>query len=264
MTVILFVDMLGARRRWQDGGVTASRRAFTQFKKIVLHGVRNTASGSVLDGGIETDSAMLVCSSVLSALSLAKHFYITAFTTKNHPDFPRLWFRGCIVPFAEGTFLRKESRLNRPIGNLKVYTYSTDALNAISVEKSGFKGMRLLVRSDIVTPEDLTAIRIPFDNHSLIPVTRLRYGGYPKLSDDKYLDFLWMAYKEDSAWYNLNLHMTSRLRFSSHDSEEFAQAAATQVVFHECAALRRSVVGRAKRAADKRVEIGIVPENCRD
>src|SRR5262245_43358236 len=203
---------------------------------------------------------MLVCSSVLSALSIAKHLYITAFTTKNHPDFPRLWFRGCIVPFAEGTFLRRESRLNRPTGNLKVYSYSTEALNAISVEKSGFKGMRMLVRSEIVTTEDLEAIRIPFDNNSLIPVTRLRYFGYPKLSDEKYLDFLWMACKEDSDWYNLNRHMTSRLRFSSHDTEEFAQAAATQVVFHECAALKRSVFGRAKRAAAKRIEIGVVSE----
>jgi hypothetical protein len=120
--------------------------------------------------------------------------------------------------------------------------------------------MRMLVRSEIVTPEDLKAIRIPFDNHSLIPVTRLRYCGYPKLSDEKYLDFLWMACKEDSDWYNLNLHMTSRLRFSFHDTEEFAQAAATQVVFHECAALKRSVFGRAKRAAAKRIEIGVVSE----
>ena len=61
---------------------------------------------------------------------------------------------------------------------------------------------------------------------------------------ERYTDYLWMATNSESEWYDLMLHMTSRLCYSSVDPDELAQAAATQVLFHECAAIRQSVITR--------------------
>lgn len=252
MNSILFIDMLGARRRWQEGGVELSRSTFTKFKKLIVNAARNTSSDYILEGGIETDSAMIVCSSLLSAIHLAKNIYLAAFRTKNHANAFRIWLRGCITPYVESIFLRQEAPLKKPIGNIKVWAYSAEALNAISVEKSGYKGMRLLVHSDLITQADFDSLRIEFGTHTLIPLTKLRYVGYPKVSEGDYQDLLWMATSNETEWRSLNIHMTSRLRYSSHDSDEFSQAAATQVLFHECAALMNSVISRAKRAAEKK------------
>ena len=252
MKSILFIDMLGARRRWQEGGVKLSRSTFTKFKSLIIKSARNTVSDEILSGGIETDSAMIVCSSLLSAVHLAKDIYLTAFKTKNHASAPRIWLRGCIMPYIDSKFLRQEAPLKKPIGNIKVWAYSAEALDAISVEKSGYKGMRLLVNSGLITQSDIDSLRIEFGTHTLIPLTKLRYVGYPKVSEGDYHDLLWMATSDDSEWRSLNINMTSRLRYSSHDSEEFSQAAATQVLFHECAALINSIIGRAKRSAEKR------------
>ena len=61
MKSILFIDMLGTRRRWQEGGVKLSRSTFTKFKSLIVKSARNTVPDDILSGGIETDSAMIVC-----------------------------------------------------------------------------------------------------------------------------------------------------------------------------------------------------------
>jgi hypothetical protein len=60
MAVILFIDMLGARKRWQSGGVVEAMPAFYRFKTLVNTATRRAPAGEVLDGVIETDAAMLV------------------------------------------------------------------------------------------------------------------------------------------------------------------------------------------------------------
>ena len=61
MAVILFIDMLGSRKRWQTGGVSESMKTFCRFKKLINTAARQTPEGGILDGIVETDSAMLVC-----------------------------------------------------------------------------------------------------------------------------------------------------------------------------------------------------------
>ena len=130
---------------------------------------------------------------------------------------------------------------------MTAFRYSESALLAVSVEKAGFRGMRLLVDNDLVTKAVQEATKISFDSHTLIPFRQLNYSYYPSRLDGRYTDFLWMAGDSKDEWHQLNLHMTSRLRYAAKDSEELAQAAATQIVFHECAAIRQSVIGRARR-----------------
>lgn len=251
MKVALFVDLLGARRKWQTGGVPEATRAFNHFSQMVIAAARQSSAGTILDGGIETDSAMLICDGPITALTIAGRLYHWAFQNARRPDAPRLWLRGSLVPFDDDEFIRREATANIPLDNVNIFTYSPNALDAISIEKAGFKGMRLLLREETVDDEVRAAFRIPFDGYALIPLRRLRHIGYPVVIEGRLIDFLWMATGDDDEWHDISIHMTSRLRHSAKDPEEFAQAAATQVVFHECAAIRQSVKTRARRAAER-------------
>lgn len=251
MSVILFVDMLGAQKKWQTGGVPEAIEAFEHFAKMVIAAIREEPSGSVAGGGIETDSAMIVFASALPALRAAKRLFLWAFYNRLNPTAPRLWLRGSLVRHdAAVPQLRRESRMSAPFESVSIFTYTAAAFDAISVEKSGFKGMRLLLRDGVIDTQTKAELKIGFDNFSFTPFRKLRHIGYPSVSEGDLNDFLWMACGDDQEWRDLSLHMTSRLRHAAKDPDEFAQAAATQVVFHECGAIRQSVISRARRARE--------------
>jgi hypothetical protein len=240
--------MLGARKLWATGGTAASQAAFDRFTAMVVASSRVEPAGALVDGGIENDSAMLVCESVEVALRIAQRLFLRAFDLGRRPDDARLWLRGCVVPFVGNARLRGQAQLSHPLENVSVFTYAPCALDAISIEKSGFKGMRLTLRSEVVTAELRRSLRIPFDGHSFIPLRKLGHSGYPTIVQGELLDYLWMATGDDHEWRDRSLQMAGRLRFAGKDPEEFIQAAATQVVFHECAAICQSVRSRANRA----------------
>lgn len=247
MAAILFVDMLGARRIWQNGGVQEAIPAFFRFKKMVNIAARQAPNGEVLDGGIETDAAMIVCRSPIEAFRIGQRLFLAAFSGRLSPETPRLWLRGCVVPHPEEGFLRSGEPLRDPVDRITAYRYSESALEAVSIEKSGYKGMRLLVHSELITSSVQTQMRVPLGGQNLIPFRRLNYSIYPARLDRLYTDFLWMACETDDDWFKLSLQMKNRLRYAGPDPEELAQAAATQLVFNECAAIRRSLESRIER-----------------
>lgn len=252
MSVILFIDMLGARKRWQLGGVEESMPTFFRFKKQINIALRQAPAGEVLDGIIETDAAMIVCRSAVEAVKIARKLFLEAFKSKLNSLSVRNWYRGCILSNSS-TFLRRGNRLRSPVENMTTYRYSESALEAVSVEKSGYKGMRILIDKDLVDLDFRSEMNIKFETHTLLPVSTLKYSNYPQRVAGQYSDYLWMATKSDSDWRRLRLHMDCRLRYSNIDPDEMAQAAATQVVFNECSAIRQSVISR-----DERTRRGIV------
>ncbi len=251
MAVILFIDMLGARKRWHNGGVSEAMPAFYRFKRLVNIAARRAPAGEVLGGVIETDAAMLVCRSIVGAARIAQRLYLEAFANRMNPMTNRDWYRGCIVPHADDEFIRTGDPLRMPVQKVMAFRYSKSALEAVSVEKSGFKGMRLLIKLELIDANIEMQMKIPFGTHTLIPFRKLNYSYYPPRVAEEYTDFLWMACQSNVDWHNLTLHMTSRLRYAARDQEELTQAAATQIVFHECAAIRQSVIGRAKRVKEE-------------
>jgi hypothetical protein len=252
LSFILFVDMLGGRRRWQTGGIAEAVKSFNDFTRLVVSVARKEAQNSILGGGIETDSAMLVFEDLVSAVTVAGALYRRAFSAALNANASRLWLRGCIVAGDGDTAVRRETRIHEPLGQLSVYTYTAAALEAISVEKSGYKGMRLIVQKDLISRDVSSDLRLSFGTHSMLTFTTLRYSAYPTGREGEFSDFLWMAAKDDEEWFRLNLQMMSRLRYASRDTEEAAQAAATQVAFHEVAAIRQSVIGRVRRAGSRK------------
>lgn len=128
--------------------------------------------------------------------------------------------------------------MDAPFGRLSTHGYSSPLLDAISVERSGFKGMRILVADPLITEPLRTAARIPIGGRYLIPLKRLDHSDYRVQG---FQDWLWMLVPDEEAWSRTLRQMAARLRWAAKDSDEFVQAAATQVVFHECEAIRRSL-----------------------
>ena len=64
---------------------------------------------------------------------------------------------------------------------------------------------------------------------------------YPGAAGKGCQDFLWMA-ETPNEWQQYTTRMKQRMLWSAHEMEELHDAAATQVVFHECDAILNSVL----------------------
>jgi len=82
--------------------------------------------------------------------------------------------------------------------------------------------------------------RHDFIRLGVIPFRRMNYTPYPGATQRGFQDFLWMA-ETQQEWGQYALRMKQRMLWCASDAEEFTQAAATQIVFHECDAILQSV-----------------------
>ncbi|MEM9380479.1 MAG: hypothetical protein AAGB93_11070, partial [Planctomycetota bacterium] len=122
-------------------------------------------------------------------------------------------------------------------------------LDAIAVERSGFKGMRVLIDDRLVDRALKDHFKIATKTAPLIPFRKLGHSGYPESVAGGFQDFFWMAAPPDE-WEVLAKQMAKRLRWAAKDSEEFVHAAATQVVYHEVLSIKLSLA--SKKAPPKR------------
>jgi hypothetical protein len=250
--VLLFLDILGTRSVWSREGVAGAANVFDRFRALIRSEARKNPS-SILSGAIESDSAALVCVNASEAIALGTALYRAAFfqpsltATRGY----RMWLRGVIAPVgdvADVAELRTSRRLAKDLPRVTVETYSNELLDAISAEKAGFKGMRLLIQDDLVVDTVRAAhqLKIGARSATLHPFRNLDHSSYPtRLAG--HLDVLWMASEDEDEWRTRRNRMSSRIRFSARDTEEVLQAAATQVVFDECDAIMTSLRTRATK-----------------
>ncbi len=238
--VILFVDLLGVRSRWLKGGRDEAEKAFKGFRTLVAASFKNANMDHLEHGLVESDAVALTFSDLQTALAVAKAMFLAAFGRPNR----KIWLRGCIVSHGEGDTLRKATTYSGKLSKVELMLYSEGLLEAISVEKSGFKGMRLLVERELITSDVRAVIKQPMGHLNFIPVTKLRDSTYPKRLDDTFMDYLWMGTTDRDEFEELRSVMAVRLRLAANEPEEFIQAAATQVVFHECTAILSSLGGK--------------------
>ena len=251
--VLLFLDVLGTKSVWSRDGVAGATSVFDRLRVLVRNQARNNPA-VILSGAIESDSAALVCATAADAVKVAIDIYCAAFfepslvATRAH----RTWLRGVIGPVgavADVADLRTSKRLARDLPRLTVATYADELLDAISAERAGFKGMRLLIREELVTEAVRKAhqIRLPPRRSVLHPFRHLDHSAYPERLEDHF-DVLWMAAGDEDEWRRRRNRMSSRIRLSARDTDEVLQAAATQVVFDECDAIITSLRSRALRS----------------
>jgi hypothetical protein len=238
----LFVDLLGVRARWHDQGRAGAETAFKTLEDLVVSAVAEQGGGAVLAGAIESDAAAIVCSSQHAAVCIGVALYRAAFSVATSGRFARPWLRGVIVPYSGNVTLKTE----QPVGaaNLRVTAFEGGLLDAVAVEKAGYKGMRLLIDSSLVnaTLRGAHCLHLP-DSTLLHVFKRLTNSPYPGRLSPGYDDIFWMASLADE-WQRLQWTMGRRLRFAAKDSEEFLHAAATQLLFLEYGAILGSLTGQ--------------------
>lgn len=248
---ILFADLLGVRSRWHEGGRDLAEQAFRDFRGFVAKAINGLSDREVTGGGIETDSAAIVCASTDIALDTGRRLFRYAFEQSSGDRERRFWLRGAIVPYGGNGQLRSSEGLGPKTPQIQSVRFDDDLLEAIQVEKSGIKGMRLLVDERLCTPETVRRFRIQVGRKNIIPLKRLRNSSYPGKVATGYVDFFWMATGDEYELQRYERLMAQKLRHSAHKSEEFLQAAATQVLFHECIAIIGSVRTRLHFEAER-------------
>ena len=149
--VVAFIDLLGVRARWHEGGRESAEAAFGKLESMVSETLARVSPRSLRDGAIETDSAALVFGSAEDAFSFIRELFADAFTAPPKAKDVRLWIRGTVTAIHSRGELRHAAQLS---GQAKVKVFRLDAgrLDAIAVEKSGFKGMRIVVEEKLLTP----------------------------------------------------------------------------------------------------------------
>ena len=247
---LLFVDMLGVKARWLRGGRIAAEAAFQQFWGLIGYAVRGESSATIALGLVESDSVAIDCKSTGSALRIAEKMYHAAFIQTYENKEHRVWLRGVILERTTDDPLRMPSKFKKDMG-IDLMLYSGDLLDAITIEKCGFKGMRVLISQSLIT-EGVKEEFVASDGEvSFIPFARLRHSSYPNRIESGFSDYLWMARVEEEEKRKLDLIMALRLRHASMDPEESLQAAATQVMFHEVTAMIHKRRARERRMRRK-------------
>jgi len=238
--VVAFIDLLGVRARWHRGGREEAEAAFSRLRQLVAYAIRETNPSTIVNGAVETDASAVVFESTDEAVRYAQTLYLHAFKSATRRQHNRIWLRGTLTRVDDPRNLRSESDL--PINpKIKVYNLEPGLLEAISVEKSGFKGMRLIIEEALVTDSVRQAFTIKVRGQAFYPFRKLTNSAYPGRIENGFQDFLWMAHQKEADWRRVKHLMAARLRWSAQSPEEFLQAASTQVVFNESVAIFRSL-----------------------
>ena len=236
---LLYLDLLGVRAQWHAGGRVAAEAAFVQFRSALQKALQQEAGVVVLHGGVESDSAAVVFANTEQAIRVGRRLYRNVFLTPGKAKDQRLWVRGAIMPAPAVARLRTSAPLPAPYQALEAFSYEPELLEAIAVEKSGIKGMRLIISDALLTSKLRSQFAIQIGKENLIPFKQLANSSYPGRVRTGFSDILWMM--DGQTWQDTQVQMGKRLRWAANNPEEFIQAAATQVVFHECEAIAVSL-----------------------
>jgi hypothetical protein len=231
---ILFVDLLGVQKMWLTGGAHGVKARISEFSAFVIQQVNELPPGLQLDGEqsivVSGDSVSVICRDVEHAIGVGVHLFTQAFFNGRTASSP-FWLRGTI-----GRWLSTDLTIVRSVpiraGSQLVGTHfinEDDLLGVLALEKSGFRGMRLILDGTMISREQLFNRTWDGFKRPLRTITRLKDCTYPEGAG--YVDVLWMASSEDQ--YNrLRGIMDGRFGKSARDQEEFTQAAWTQLVFN--------------------------------
>lgn len=240
MRALLCIDRLGTKARIRDGGAAAAAVWFDDFADLVLDTVATIDCSRDVHGEIEADWCALHCPTVESALALGRRVFRRAWFEPQRADDERLWLRGCVTTGADAVLVRRGAS-EAELPGITRHAFAPDVLQALAVLRSGFRGMRLLVADDLLGDALRGAFRIPLGRLGVIPFRKMNHTPYPARLGGAFQDFLWMA-DTGQEWHHYALRMKQRLLWAAHDAAECRQAAATQIVFHECDAILGSVV----------------------
>ena len=241
--VLLYCDLLGIRELWRQRGLRRVERRFNLFESIVDAALRDMGSpraSIVLQGEMESDSVVLTFRGPEEAILTGMRIWRRAFEHDGGDGKDqRLYIRGVIVGLGSSRTLRQY----RPAishSNITRAMYASEFLDAVAMEKSGFRGMRLLVDERLLDEETIlrTEERLwatmgvaPEEQTSYSLVVRIPGAQYPE-SISYLRDVLWPM-TAPTEFGLLEQRMNERLHSAKGDRDERLHARNTTMVFRE-------------------------------
>lgn len=236
---LLFIDMLGVRASWVRNGRAGAEESFSLLQIEIRKAMLQLSRADILDAAMESDSVAIKCRSAEVAALLAIRIFRRTFGHgSSRKKDKRVWLRGVIIPISTSAKFRTPANISlSPVPLINV-TYHKKLMDAIAIEKSGYRGMRCLIQKNLVTTALHRRFRFMIGQHELPRFRHLTHSHYPPRVGTKFQDILWMnPHRNIGEWDTYKRYMGDRLRYAGHKPEELNQAAATQIVFHECEAM---------------------------
>ena len=186
---ILYIDLLGVQKMWADGGWARVRDRIDEFNQFITSQVTYLPTDLHRQGDytvvLSGDSVSVICEDFDQAIGVGIHLFTQAFYDTDKRELP-FWLRGAISRW-HNQYLTFNSRpiVVVPAG-LHVgtqYRNEDDYLTVLALEKSGYKGMRLLVNRGFLADKGLQYQRdwpSQGNGNSLGIVTRLHECNYPE------------------------------------------------------------------------------------
>jgi hypothetical protein len=231
---LLFIDLLGVQKIWRFGGAHGVKSRIAEFNDFVTtqvsflaRDVHRDAEYTVILTG---DSVSIMCQDHLQAMQIGIHLFEQAFYASDRYSSP-LWIRGVIAPWSN-QYLPFNTKPIKAKG-IQIgtqYEMEDDYLHSLALEKSGFRGMRLIVDETLIEGGQATERTWSEFKRALRLVCRLRGNTYPQGAP--FSDILWMA-TDETRYSHFKGIMASRFKRSTADSDEFVQASWTRATFDQ-------------------------------
>jgi hypothetical protein len=234
-TAILYIDLLGVQRMWMQGGAYAVKNRVEEFHEFVTEQLEWLSHDLHRDGEytaiLSGDSVAVTCQDFDQAIGIGIHLFSQAFYASDRTSSP-FWFRGAISRWSNQYLTVNTVPITAKglqIGTR--YVTEDQFLAALALEKSGYRGMRLIVDSSLLQDHGRCHTR-QWEGlrRELRIITPLKDCPYPDGRD--FADVLWMADRPDRL-DDLNGIMTKRFKRATRDPHEFVQASWTRVVFDQ-------------------------------
>jgi hypothetical protein len=232
---IVYIDLLGVQKMWKQGGAPAVKARIAEFNAFVTNQVNYLPSYLHREGEytliLAGDSVSVMCQDFDQAIGIGEHIFVQAFYASRDVTQP-FWLRGAIASW-HNQYLTLNTHPIQAKG-MQIgtqYVNEDDYLAVLAMEKSGFRGMRLVVDRDVLANYGLGYQR-QWDGFTrpLGYVTQLKQCTYPHRGN--YGDVLWMTSSEEQ-YGRLKGIMANRFKLSTHDADEFIQASWTRAVFDQ-------------------------------
>jgi hypothetical protein len=254
---LLYVDVLGMKARWQSADLDAVRAAYQTFEQLVGDALDALPADIYFEAGIQSDAAAIVVSDVGNAVEIGRTMFRAAMDLSSEAD--RFWMRGVIVRAPAGLQALEILQSGpRNGGQLSTRHFSDELLGAVLAEQTGPRGARLLIQRTLVSASLRQRFMITLGaDQRIVPFRRLDNSVYPRGAEQDFEDVLWMLPTpySNASWDASHRAMNNALRWAgraaatTRKDDEFAHAAATELVFKECDAIK---FGIAKAAAERR------------
>lgn len=210
----------------------------TLLRKVLLSGPNQPT----VHGAVESDSIAMQFPSAREALDFGIALFRQAFTARFEDGTP-VWIRGVVVPSTAP--LRTSHMFDPFLPSVERFVLSRPLVRAITTEKAGYHGMRLLAAQPTVAGLR-NRYALTFSGTSMTRFRRLD-GMADSRELSNFREVLWMWSDDNWEWDARRSEMDKRLLAAGRNADEFVQAAATELVFKRCEELVRN----ARRASQK-------------